>query len=51
MENFIGTPHIAGAGGNKKVREEALMAACKNVSDYLKGEVKNMVRIEDYVSQ
>ena len=51
LENFIGTPHIAGAGGNKKVREEALMAACKNVSDYLKGEVKNMVRIEDYVSQ
>lgn len=39
LENFIGTPHIAGAGGNKKVREP-LWRLVKTLVTTLKGRLK-----------
>jgi D-3-phosphoglycerate dehydrogenase len=50
LENFTGTPHIAGGGGNEEVLMNAIIKAVKNVKMYLeRGEAKNLVRIEDYI--
>lgn len=50
LENFTGTPHIAGATANEKVLEYALLHACQNVYKIInEGKGENKVRIEDYV--
>ncbi|BFI74894.1 2-hydroxyacid dehydrogenase [Sulfurisphaera ohwakuensis] len=50
LENFTGTPHIAGATANERVLKNALIQACKNVYRILnEGEGENKVKIEDYI--
>lgn len=50
LENFIGTPHIAGATANEKVLHNALIQACKNVYKIInEGEGENKVNLEDYL--
>jgi len=50
LENFTGTPHIAGASANPSVLKNALIQACRNVYKIVQeGKGENRVRIEDYV--
>lgn len=49
LENFIGTPHIAGASSSLKTMSNALLQACKNVYKIItEGSGENKVRLEDY---
>ena len=50
LENFTGTPHIAGASASSNTLENALLQACKNVYKIIsEGNGENKVRIEDYI--
>jgi len=50
LENFMGTPHTAGAGGGEEVLNHAIIEAVKNIKSYLEtGKAKNLVRFEDYL--
>jgi len=50
LENFTGTPHIAGASSSSNTLKNALLQACKNVYKIIsEGNGDNKVRIEDYI--
>jgi len=50
LENFTGTPHIAGASASSNTLNNALLQACKNVYKIISGgNGENKVRIEDYI--
>jgi len=50
LENFTGTPHIAGASASSNTLSNALLQACKNVYKIIsEGNSDNKVRIEDYI--
>ncbi|HLI46329.1 MAG TPA: NAD(P)-dependent oxidoreductase [Geobacterales bacterium] len=50
LDNFMGTLHIAGAGGGEEVMNYAIIEAVKNIRQYLEtGKARNPVKFEDYL--